>query len=104
MHDVVFVQKQFQKQRSYMILSTKCLQVNKQSSSSESDNDSIPDIHKLQPYDLEPEIASSDVSTTTSDENTSSSDSEIADYSRIGNTSWCSCGKCFPMSTNVNLH
>ena len=54
-----------------------------QSSSSESDNDSIPDIHKLQPYDLEPEIASSDVSTTTSDENTSSSDSEIADYSRI---------------------
>ena len=49
-----------------------------QSSSSESDNDSIPDIHKLQPYDLEPEIASSDVSTTTSDENTSSSDSEIA--------------------------
>ena len=57
-----------------------------QSSSSESDNDSIPDIHKLQPYDLEPEIASSDVSTTTSDENTSSSDSEIADYSRIGNT------------------
>ena len=70
-----------------------------QSSSSESDNDSIPDIHKLQPYDLEPEIASSDVSTTTSDENTSSSDSEIADYSRIANTSWCSCGKCF---SNVN--
>ena len=94
MHDVVFVQKQFQKQRSS----------SEQSSSSESDNDSIPDIHKLQPYDLEPEIASSDVSTTTSDENTSSSDSEIADYSRIGNTSWCSCGKCFPMSTNVNLH
>ena len=70
-----------------------------QSSSSESDNDSIPDVHKLQPYDLEPEIASSDVSMTTSDKNTSSSDSEIADYSRIGNTSWCSCGKCFPMST-----
>ena len=72
-----------------------------QSSSSESDNDSIPDVHKLQPYDPEPEIASSDVSTTTSDENTSSSESEIADYSRMGNTSWCSCGKMF---SNVNLH
>ena len=70
-----------------------------QSSSSESDNDSIPDIHKLQPYDLEPEIASSDVSTTTSDENSSSSDSEKADYSRIGNTNWCPCVKCFTMST-----
>ena len=74
-----------------------------QSSSSESDNDSIPDIHKLQPYDLEPEIASSDVSTTTSDENTSStssSDSEIADYSRIGNK----LVFMWKMFSNVNLH
>ena len=38
-------------------------------------------------------------STTTFDDNTISIDSEIADYSRIGNTSWCSCEKCFPMST-----
>ena len=98
MHDVFFVQKQFQKQRS-------CIWFCQQNVFKWTvfvlwnDNDSIPDIHKLQPYDLEPEIASSDVSTTTSDENTSSSDSEIADYSRIGNTSWCSCGKCFPMTT-----
>ena len=79
------------------------MSLSEQSSSSESDNDSIPDVHKLQPYDLEPEIASSDVSTTTSDENTNSSDSEIADYSRIGNTSWCSYGKCFPMSYTERL-
>ena len=81
-----------------MILSTKCLQVNNLRPL-KAITTVFQTVHKLQPYDLEPEIASSDVSTTTSDENTSSSDSEIADYSRIGNTSWCSCGKCFPMST-----
>ena len=80
-----------------MILSTKCLQVN--SLRPLKAITTVFQIYILQPYDLEPEIASSDVSTTTSDENTSSSNSEIADYSRIGNTSWCSCGKCFPMST-----
>ena len=39
-----------------------------QSSPSESDECSIPDVHKLQRYDQQPEIASNDVSTTTSDE------------------------------------
>ena len=62
MHDVVFVQKQFHKQRLIYDFVNK-MSSSEQSSSSESDNDSIPDIHKLQPYDLEPEIASSDVST-----------------------------------------
>ena len=36
------------------------------SSSSESDNDSFPDTNKLKPYDLEHEIASSDLSLSSS--------------------------------------
>ena len=74
---------------------------NEDSSSSESDNDSFPDINKLKPYDLEPKIASSELSSTSSgDDFSSSSDSEKDDESRIGNTSWCLCGgKCLPMST-----
>ena len=69
---------------------------NEDSSSSESDNDNFPDINKLKPYDLEPEIASSELSSTSSgDDISSSSDSEKDDDSRIGNTSWCLCGgKC----------
>ena len=34
--------------------------------SSESDNDSFPDINKLKPYDLEPEISSSELSSSRS--------------------------------------
>ena len=51
---------------------------------------------KLQPYDLEPEIASSELSYTSSDDDiSSSSNSEKDDDSRIGNISWCLCGgKC----------
>ena len=49
MHDVVFVQKQ----RSYTVYDfVNKMSSSEQFSSSESDNDSIPDIHKLQPYDL----------------------------------------------------
>ena len=67
--------------------------------SSESDNESFPDINKLKPYDLEPEIASSELSSSSSGDNISSSDSENDDDTRIGNTSWCLCGKCLSMST-----
>ena len=69
--------------------------------SSSSDSDSFPDINKLKPYDVEPEIASSELSSTSSgDDISSSSDSEEDDNSRIGNTSWCLYGgKCLPMST-----
>ena len=76
---------------------------NEDSSSSESDDDSFPDINKLKPYDLEPEIASSELSSTsTSDDISRSSDSEKDDDSRIGNTSWCFFGgKCLPMSMYV---
>ena len=64
------------------------------SSSSESvDSDtssssiSIPNISKLQPYDLEPTIPSSEVSSNSnSDEGTSDSEQE---KERIGNTDWC---------------
>ena len=52
----------------------------------------IPDLHKLKPYDLEPQISSSDLSSS-SNENTSDSDSETAEESRIGNVDWCLCGK-----------
>ena len=62
--------------------------------SSESDNDSFPDINKLKPYDLEPEIASSELSSSSSGDNISSSDSENDD-----DTSWCLCRKCLSMST-----
>ena len=73
---------------------------NEDSSSSESDNDSFPDINKLKPYDLEPEIASSELSSTSSGDDISSSRDSEKDDSRIGNTSWCLCGgKCLPMST-----
>ena len=74
---------------------------NEDFSSSESDSDSFPDINKLKPYDLEPEIASNELSSTSSgDDISSSSDSKKDDDSRIGNTSWCLCGgKCLPMST-----
>ena len=55
------------------------------SSSSKSDNDCFPDINKLKPYDLDPEISSSELSSSRSDD-ISSRDSE-KDDTRIGNTS-----------------
>ena len=67
-------------------------------SSSESDetgNESLPDLHKLKPYDLEPRISSSDLSSSSN----GNSDSETAEESRIGNVDWCLCGKCLPMTS-----
>ena len=55
------------------------------SSSGESDDESLPDLQKLKPYDLEPEILSLDGISTSSDEKElSSSDCEAE--SRIGKT------------------
>ena len=55
------------------------------SSSDESDGESSPDLHKLKPYDLEPEIVSLDgISTSSDEEELSSSDCEAE--SRIGKT------------------
>ena len=68
-------------------------------SSCSSDNESLPDLQKLKPYDLEPKMLSSDCSSTSSEEENSSSDSETFENSRIGNTDWCLCEKCLPMST-----
>ena len=51
-------------------------------SSSESDetgNESLPDLYKLKPYDLEPRISSSDLSSSSN----GNSDSETAEESRI---------------------
>ena len=67
-------------------------------SSSESDetgNESLPDLNKLKPYDLEPRISSSDLSSSSN----GNSDSETAEESRIGNVDWCLCGKCLPMTS-----
>ena len=69
------------------------------SSSCEIDDEILPDLYKLQPYDLKPKISSSDLSSTSSDKDISSSDSETTEESRLGNTNWCLCGKCFPMLT-----
>ena len=55
--------------------------------SCESDNDGFPDINKLKPYDLKPEIALSELSLSSSGDDVSSSDSEKENYTRIGNTS-----------------
>ena len=55
------------------------------SSSGESDDESLPDLQKLKPYDLEPEILSHDgISTSSDEEELSSSDCEAE--SRIGKT------------------
>ena len=53
------------------------------SSSDESDDESLPDLQKLKPYDLEPEILSLDgISTSSDEEELSSSEAE----SRTGKT------------------
>ena len=65
------------------------------SSSCEIDDEILSDLQKLQPYDLEPKISSS----TSSDKDISSSDCETTEESRLGNTNWCLCWKCFPMLT-----
>ena len=58
------------------------------SSSVESDDESLPDLQKLKPYDLEPEILSLDgISTSSDEEELSSSDCEGREAeSRIGKT------------------
>ena len=68
------------------------------SESDESGNESLPDLHKLKPYNLEPRISSSDLSSS-SNENSSYSYSEPAEESSIGNVDWCLCGKCLPMTS-----
>ena len=56
------------------------------SSSGESDDESLPDLQKLKPYDLEPEILSLDgISTSSDEEELSSSEGREAE-SRIGKT------------------
>ena len=73
------------------------------SSSGESDDESLPDLQKLKPYDLEPEILSLDgISTSSDEEELSSSDCEAE--SRIGKTySYCTTYQhhCFNNKTKV---
>ena len=75
----------------------------KRSSSGESDDESVPDLQKLKPYDLEPEILSLDgISTSSDEEELSSSDCEAE--SRIGKTySYCTTYQhhCFNNKTKV---
>ena len=69
----------------------------------ESDDESLPDLQKLKPYDLEPEILSLDgISTSSDEEELSSSDCEAE--SRIGKTySYCTTYQhhCFNNKTKV---
>ena len=64
------------------------------SESDESGNESLPDLHKLKPYDLEPQISSSELSSSSN----GNSDSETAEES-IGNVDWCLCGKYLQMAS-----
>ena len=64
------------------------------SSSENSDNDSIPDIGLLKPYDHE--LRRSFDEGSISDDSSTCTDSETL---RIGNTDWCLCGRCVPMET-----
>ena len=51
------------------------------SSSGESDDESLPDLQKLKPYDLEPEILSLDgISTSSDEEELSSSDCSLVNF------------------------
>ena len=70
------------------------------SNSSSSDNESLPDITKLKPYDFEPvrSPGESNVSSSESEED-SSDGSETLEQERIGNVDWCECGRCKPMLT-----
>ena len=65
------------------------------SSSESSDNDSIPDIGLLKPYDHELRRTSFDEGSL-SDDSSTCTDSETL---RIGNTDWSLCGRFVPMET-----
>ena len=68
------------------------------SESESSDSDvSIPYFSLLKPYDHEP-IRKLSRSPSPSSES-SSSDEEITEQTRIGNTKWCQCSNCMPMET-----
>ena len=58
------------------------------SSYCESDDENLLDLQKLQPNGFEPNVSSSNLSSTSSDKDISSSDSETAEESRLGNTNW----------------
>ena len=66
------------------------------SSSESSDNDNIPDIGLLKPYDHESQRTSFDEGSLSDVSSTCSTDSETL---RIGNTDCCLCGRCVPMET-----
>ena len=69
-----------------------------ESESSDDDSDvSIPDFSLLKPYDHEP-IRKLSRSPSPSSES-SSSDEEITEQTRIGNTKWCQCSNCMSMET-----
>ena len=54
------------------------------SSSGQSDDESLPDLQKLKPYDLEPEILSLDgISTSSDEEELSRSDCEVKNRKNI---------------------
>ena len=63
------------------------------------DDNPLPDIGKLNPYDYEPThiLLPSDFSDVLKDSD--NTDSEENKSIRIGNTNWCQCGYCKPMLT-----
>ena len=64
------------------------------SSSENNDNESIPDIGLLKPYDHEPWRTNFDEGSLSDDSSTCSTDSETL---RISNIDWCLCRPCAPV-------
>ncbi|XP_057296362.1 uncharacterized protein LOC130625322 [Hydractinia symbiolongicarpus] len=65
-------------------------QIRSDSSSNEDENDDIPDLSTLRPFNFEPEFSLEELNKlgTCSSE----SDEEEDEVSRIGNNNWCQCG------------
>ena len=55
--------------------------------------------HCLQPYMFEPKREAISSDDSSSDDSSEEDDTTITDCSRVGQTTWWSCGMCLPMTT-----
>ena len=64
--------------------------------SDDTDSDqSLPDLTNLKAFDFEPTCAPREIQ--------SSDEESENDKNRIGNVTWCRCGKCQPMETAMKV-
>ena len=60
----------------------------------------MPDVNNLKPYDMEPMRSAIDMSASWTDlSSENSSEEEDKKKEKIGNTDWCTCGKCKKLLT-----